>query len=263
MVRMFWGDLKAEPQPHLLSKLPLVGKQQEEAPHAPLPPPESGSRLQVLRPLRPQGLASGLELPPQPFPRLLHPQRRGTVQGYILLQQMLLFPDGLGPKPCRFAAVSAHGSWASWTPGTLRGPWERLRSFSPQCNVTAVARCLSLLTGPPRPPPARSHYPWCPMAELCRGRLGEHLGPQPPVPEADKHPARGAACSVRVLVRCNCHIHIPPWGTGTEVLALPLKGPVTSANSCLHSGPHIALAVILQSRILHSSQGLHSFFFCI
>ena len=51
----------------------------------------------------------------------LHPQRRGTVQDYILLQQIILFSDGLGPKPCHFAAVSAYGIWASGTAGDTAG----------------------------------------------------------------------------------------------------------------------------------------------
>lgn len=51
----------------------------------------------------------------------LHPQRRGTVQDYISLQQIIPFSDGLGPKPCRFAAVSAYGSWASRMPGDTAG----------------------------------------------------------------------------------------------------------------------------------------------
>lgn len=50
-----------------------------------------------------------------------HPQRKGTVQDYTLLQQIILFSDGLGSKPCCFAAVSAYGSWASRPPGNTAG----------------------------------------------------------------------------------------------------------------------------------------------
>lgn len=121
VVRMFWWDLKAGPYRHQLFDLPCGWETARGS-----PPTPRGPGLQALRLLRPPELASGQSsLPPAlsqaalPLPAPL--QRRGTVQDYTLFQQVILFPDGLGPKPCHFAAVSAYGSCASRTPGDTAG----------------------------------------------------------------------------------------------------------------------------------------------
>ena len=76
-----------------------------------------------------------------------HPQGRRTVQDYTLLQQIILFSDGLGSKPCCFAAVSAYGSWASRTPGNTAGGGRKAlrrgcRASHPQRKVTAGPHSL-------------------------------------------------------------------------------------------------------------------------
>lgn len=90
----------------------------------------------------------------------LHTQRRGTGQDYILLQQIILLSNGLGPKPVTLLQSLLIGAGPAGCLETLQGLWERLQKVLP-----AVHSHCSCLLPPvwllvPLPSPlAFSHYP--------------------------------------------------------------------------------------------------------
>lgn len=158
---------------------PIVGKLQEEA-----TPSQSVPRLQVQRLLRPHGLASGPEHPaPSLFPACsaLAPQRTGTVQHYILLQLRILFPVGLGPKSCHFAAVSAYGSWASRMPGDTAGSLGEAAELPTRSAMSLwLPTASSPRAGPSAPSTCSQPFPMEYDSTGCAGKAwlsSEHLGP--------------------------------------------------------------------------------------
>lgn len=189
MGRMFWDDLKAEPQPHQLLKLPFVGKQQEEAPHSPLPHLPSGSGLQVLRLLRPPGTDQRPRAPAPALSQAAVPPKEGSCPELHFTPANAFVPRWLRTKPTSLCC-----SLCTWELGQLDAG-DTAGSLGEAAELLPATHCHCGGSLPqPADGPSTPSTCWQPLPAVSDGRAGQgqpegRLGPQPPFSEADKPPA--------------------------------------------------------------------------
>lgn len=170
-----WGTLKAEPTNSLISL--IAGKQQEEPSSLPKVAKNMGyeaseaHRLRVAQSSQPSTLT-------QSSSALASPKEGNCPGHHTLLQQIILFSDGLGSKPCCFLyLISAYGSWASRTSGNTAGVGVGEGSQGEAAGLLAhSARSLrspiSLRSGrwPPSQPLCLSPMAPDPLPMVCHSR---------------------------------------------------------------------------------------------